>query len=150
MSATDSTPKPKPWQRLPKPSLPGAPGRWAKSVLGVGLLLVLPAFVWLFCRIEPGPGEIAVLIHKTGDDLPSGAIIALEPRQKGIQFEVLPEGRFFRNPYFWGWEIAKITDIPAGKLGVLTRLYGKDLKNSKLQTWMSLSLKISTDNTEQT
>ncbi len=127
MSATDSTPKPKPWQRLPKPSLPGAPGRWAKSVLGVGLLLVLPAFVWLFCRIEPGPGEIAVLIHKTGDDLPSGAIIALEPRQKGIQFEVLPEGRFFRNPYFWGWEIAKITDIPAGKLGVLTRLYGKDL-----------------------
>ena len=40
---------------------------------------------------------------------------------------VLPEGRYFKNPYSWDWEIRKITDIPAGKLGVLTRLYGSDL-----------------------
>ena len=127
MSSTDPVPKPKPWQRLPKPSLSVSLSRWAGFGLGLGLLLALPAFVWYFCRIEPGPGEIAVLTRKTGDDLPSGAIIALDPRHKGIQFEVLPEGRYFRSPYTWGWEIARITDIPAGKLGVLTRLYGRDL-----------------------
>ena len=74
------------WRRLPKPSLPGQPGRFLGFGLGLGLVLFLPLFVWFYCRIEPGPGEIAVLIHKTGDDLPSGVIIALEPRQKGIQF----------------------------------------------------------------
>jgi regulator of protease activity HflC (stomatin/prohibitin superfamily) len=94
--------------------------------LAIGLLLLLAAFIWFFCRIEPGTGEIAILIRKTGDDLPPGAIIALGPQQKGIQFEVLPEGRYFHDPYTWGWKIARIVDIPAGKLGVLTRLYGQD------------------------
>jgi regulator of protease activity HflC (stomatin/prohibitin superfamily) len=45
---------------------------------------------------------------------------------------VLSEGRHFRNPYFWGWTIAKITDIPAGKLGVLTRLYGRDPPSGRI------------------
>ena len=66
------------WQRLPKPSLPGQPGRLLGFGLGLGLLLFLPLFVWFYCRIEPGAGEIAVLIRKTGEDLPSGAIIALK------------------------------------------------------------------------
>ena len=94
--------------------------------LAVGLLVGVSVFVWYFCRIEPGSGEIAVLIRKTGDDLLPGAILAVEPHQKGIQFEVLPEGRHFRNPYAWGWRIATITNIPAGKVGVLARLYGRD------------------------
>lgn len=123
---TDLNPKAV-WQRLPKPSLPGALGRRSSISLGIGLLILLTGWVWWFCRIEPGSGEIAVLIRKTGEDLPSGAIIALQPGQKGIQFEVLPEGRYFRNPYTWGWRIDRITDIPAGKLGVLTRLYGQEL-----------------------
>ncbi len=128
MNETNSAPNPKlGWPRLSKPSLPSQPGRLLGFSLVIGLLLVLPLFVWFYCRIEPGPGEIAVLIRKTGEDLPSGMIIASNPNQKGIQFEVLPEGRYFRNPYTWGWEIARIIDIPAGKLGVLTRLYGKEL-----------------------
>ena len=88
-------------------------GAW--GLLALLILVGIPAFVWFFCRIEPGPGEIAILIRKTGKDLPSGQILALEPGQKGIQLEVLPEGRYFRNPYTWGWEIAGITDIPAGQ-----------------------------------
>ncbi len=32
----------------------------------------------------------------------------------------------------WGWQIARITDIPAGKLGVLTRLYGEDLPDGQI------------------
>jgi len=92
-----------------------------------GTLVAGLVFFWFFCRIEPGAGEIAVLIRKTGDNLPPGQVVALEKGQKGIQLDVLPEGRYFRNPYTWGWEIQRILDVPAGKLGVMTRLYGNEL-----------------------
>ncbi|MFH1969775.1 MAG: hypothetical protein ABIJ53_05605 [Verrucomicrobiota bacterium] len=95
-------------------------------------MVLLPLWFWVFCRIEPGPGEMAVLIHKTGKDLPSGEILATKPDQKGIRLEVLPEGRYFRNPYSWGWQIKPITDIPAGKVCVQTRLYGQDLPPGKI------------------
>jgi regulator of protease activity HflC (stomatin/prohibitin superfamily) len=97
------------------------------ALLAIGLVVVLPGWVWFFWRIEPGADELAVLIHKTGANLPSGEILALQPEQKGIQLAVLSPGRYFKNPYTWDWEIIKVTDIPAGKLGVRTRLFGKDL-----------------------
>ncbi len=118
------SPPPLPFRRNPGPQLPGVLIGFLVFMI---VVLLLPIWVWIFCRIEPGPGEIAVLIHKTGADLPSGRILATEPGQKGIQLEVLPEGRYFKNPYSWGWQIAPITDIPAGQLGVMTRLYGNDL-----------------------
>jgi regulator of protease activity HflC (stomatin/prohibitin superfamily) len=105
---------------------PRIPGIALIFIAAIFLVAIAPMWIWFFCRIEPGPGELAVLIHKTGKDLPSGQILA-EPDQKGIQLEVLSEGRFFRNPYSWGWEIRRITDIPAGQLGVQTRLFGKEL-----------------------
>lgn len=114
----------------PPPVQPSGGLALAATAGGIGLLALLvflPVFVWFFCRIEPGGGEIAVLVRKTGRDLPSGQILALEPDEKGIQLEVLAEGRYFKNPYTWGWSIHPITDIPAGKLGVVTRLYGDDL-----------------------
>ncbi len=101
-----------------------------RAILGYLIFLLVasgPIIFWFGFRIEPRADEIAVLTRKTGDDLPSGQIISLEPGQKGIQRDVLPEGRYFRNPFFWDWEIDRITDIPAGKLGVQTRLYGRDL-----------------------
>ncbi len=93
----------------------------------LALLIVVPFFLWVFCRIEPSSGHFAVLIHKTGKALEPQEIIAADNASQGIQIELLPEGRYFRNPYAWAWEIHPVTDIPAGKLGVLTRLYGKDL-----------------------
>jgi regulator of protease activity HflC (stomatin/prohibitin superfamily) len=117
------------------PPLPNHPFAGHGPALGymIGWMLVVailiffaPAWVWFYWRIEPGSNELAVLIRKTGNDLPSGQILALEPGQKGIQLEILQPGRYFRNPYTWGWEIHAITDIPAGKLGVRTRLYGDD------------------------
>jgi len=102
----------------------------ASVLLSIGLIFVLLAFplwFWFFCRIEPRSGEIAVLIRKTGTDLPSGQMIATEAGQKGIQLDVLSEGRYFRNPYTWGWIIHPILDIPAEKFRVMTRLYGEDL-----------------------
>lgn len=89
-------------------------------------------FYWTACRIEPGSDEIAILIHKTGKDLPSQELIATSPDQKGIQLDVLPEGRYFKNPYSWEWKIEKITDVPAGKIGVKTRLFGSDLPNGRI------------------
>jgi len=124
------------------PPVPPVPHKFAKGPRGTAipywyfalllLIVFVPIFIWFFCRIEPGSDQIAVVIRKTGRSLPSGDILALQPGQKGIQLEVLPEGRYFRNPYTWGWKIRKITDIPAGKLGVVTRLYGKDLPDGRI------------------
>ncbi len=117
----------KPELRLPKASA------GSQAILVVIILAIfLPVWIWFFWRIEPAPGELAVLIRKTGRDLPSGQILATNEAQKGIRLEVLPEGRYFRNPYSWGWQIHKITDIPAGKVGVMTRLYGTDLAPDKI------------------
>jgi regulator of protease activity HflC (stomatin/prohibitin superfamily) len=92
-----------------------------------GALTAVFIFVWFFCRIEPEAGEIAVLIHKTGRNLAPEDLLATGPEWKGIQLDVLPEGRYFYNPYSWGWKIHKMTDIPAERLGVITRLFGDDL-----------------------
>ena len=91
------------------------------------VLLAVSLFIWYGCRIEPGNGEIAVLIRKTGKNLPSDAILAPSAEYKGVQLEVLGEGRYFYNPYTWDWKIVPVTDIPAGKFGVLVRKFGKDL-----------------------
>ena len=99
---------------------------------GIALVLAagftaLSGWVWFGWRIEPGNGEIAVLMKKTGENLPPDAILAPGPEYKGIQQEVLPEGRFFRNPWTWDWSYVKALDIPAGKFGVLVRKFGKSL-----------------------
>ena len=90
-------------------------------------LIALAGWVWYGWRIEPENGEIAILMKKTGKNLPPEAILAPGPEFKGIQAEVLPEGRYFRNPWTWEWKYFKALDIPAGKFGVLVRKFGKDL-----------------------
>ena len=101
-------------------------------ILAVLMLAAAPVFYWYGCRIEPGNGEIAVLIRKTGERLPPGEVIARKPEQQGIQLEVLGEGRYFRNPYIWDWEILPITDVPAGKFAVLVRKFGNDLEGGQI------------------
>ena len=105
------------------------------AVLPVVLMLALvlgPLWFWFWWRIEPDSGEIVVLVKKTGKNLPAESILAESLEYRGIQLEVLPEGRFFRNPYTWSWFITKATDIPAGKFGVLVRKFGKDLPGGKI------------------
>lgn len=123
-----NTPAPPPMpRRLATPNMPQlARGAYA-AILLMGAVFFGTAFWWFFCRIEPGPDQIAVLIRKTGRDLAPEQLIATEPGQKGIHLDVLPEGRYFLNPFTWGWRFHRVTDIPAGKLGVLTRLYGDNL-----------------------
>ena len=98
----------------------------------IAIVLLISLFVWYGCRIEPGNGEIAVLIRKTGKNLPQDAILAPSADYKGVQLEVLGEGRYFRNPYTWDWKILPVTDIPAGKFGVLVRKFGKNLPEGEI------------------
>jgi regulator of protease activity HflC (stomatin/prohibitin superfamily) len=110
------------------PDSGGGGGRWGLLVVAL-IVLGLPAygiFTWFFCRLEVPPGHLAVRIAKTGDDLTGGEIIATQEGQKGIQLETLKPGRHFLNPLFWDTEVMPIIDVPPGKVGVLTRLYGRD------------------------
>lgn len=121
------------------PSRPPWPALLAGTRLTTLILLIamlIPLYgiwLWFFCRLEVDSGKAAVLIAKTGTNLPSGQIMATAPGQKGIQLALLSEGRYFRNPFFWDWKYVDVIDIPAGKLGVQIRQYGRDPTQEELQ-----------------
>ncbi|HUR38859.1 MAG TPA: SPFH domain-containing protein [Planctomycetota bacterium] len=73
----------------------------------------------------------AILISKTGDDLPSGEILA-SPGQKGVQAEPLPEGWYWRNPYTWDTVMVDQTEIPPNKVGVQIRTWGKPISENQV------------------
>ncbi|MEQ8786716.1 MAG: SPFH domain-containing protein [Pirellulaceae bacterium] len=98
-------------------------------------IVAIPAFIYTMCRIEVPTQHIAILIKKTGKDLPNDAEIAPSEDYKGLQLEVLPEGRHFRNPWNWDWEVVPQVTIPQGKLGVRVRLYGEELPYGDLIAW---------------
>ena len=99
------------------------------TVKFVLLVLFAVAFVygviwqWGFCRFYVSPNHMAVIIAKNGKVLPPGQILA-EKGQKGIQREVLGEGRHFLNPIFFEHKIEPLTIIPPGKIGVVTSKEG--------------------------
>jgi hypothetical protein len=91
----------------------------------VGLLGVLFLAIFLVSGlIVVDARKAAILIQKTGDDLPSGEILA-KADQKGIQHDALPEGWHWRNPYTWDHVIVDQTEIPPNKVGVQVRTFGK-------------------------
>jgi uncharacterized membrane protein YqiK len=81
---------------------------------------------WGFCRFYVEPNQMAVISSKVGKSMPPGQILA-EPGQKGIQREVLGEGRHFLNPILYAHEIHKVTLIEPGRVGVVTSKVGDDL-----------------------
>lgn len=78
--------------------------------------------------------HMAVLIKKTGADLKNADEVAPDANHKGVQKEVLTEGRYILkyDPYNWSWEVIPQLEIPNGKLGVRIRLYGDDLTAGEL------------------
>lgn len=102
----------------------------AATILAIVLCVMavsLTWFVYTSFRIDVGSGEIAILTRKTGLDLKNGEEIAPTPEHKGIQREVLTEGRYFRNPYTWSWEVVKQVEVASGEMGVKVSLTGDDL-----------------------
>lgn len=81
---------------------------------------------WGFCRFYVGPGEVAVVVAKNGTALPPGQILAKQG-QRGVQEEVLSEGRHFLNPIAYDHEIFPATLVPPGKVGIVTSKGGSDL-----------------------
>jgi len=81
---------------------------------------------WFFCRFYVPPGHMAVIIAKEGKALPPGQILARKG-QKGVQEEVLGEGRHFLNPIAFDHRIEPVVTIPPGKVGVVTSKVGDDL-----------------------
>jgi regulator of protease activity HflC (stomatin/prohibitin superfamily) len=100
-------------------------------VLGVGGIAALWSIYTSF-RIDVPVKHVAVLIKKTGLDLENGEEVAPTPEHKGVQKELLSEGRYFRNPYYWQWMVIPQIEVPEGKLGVRIRLHGEDLGYAEL------------------
>ncbi|CAE7860287.1 unnamed protein product [Symbiodinium microadriaticum] len=90
-------------------------------------LLIFGYVVYRQFRIDVPSRHMAVLTHRTGKDLPNDMEVAPDATYKGVQKEVLNEGRYFYNPYSWDWEIVPMVEIPKGKLGVRIRLHGEEL-----------------------
>ncbi|MBX3443376.1 MAG: hypothetical protein KF774_13305 [Planctomyces sp.] len=88
----------------------------------IGLVVVYNQF-----RIEVPAGHVAILLKKTGRDLPNTELIAPSLDYKGVQKDVYAEGRYFVNPLVWTWRIEPQEEIPAGQVGVLIRLGGQEL-----------------------
>ena len=104
-----------------------APVYLAAVLLGISGLIVLPIFVYFKCRIEVPSRHMAVLIKKTGKDLTNDMEMAPDESFKGVQPNVLAEGRHYRNPWHWRWEVVPQVEIPENKLGVRIRLSGDEL-----------------------
>jgi len=102
--------------------------KFVKPAISLIILIVLAwgVWQWFFCRFYVEPNEMAVIIAQTGDELPPDQILA-KKGQKGVQAEVLGEGRHFRDPIRYVREIMPVIQIPPGKIGVVTAKVGDDL-----------------------
>lgn len=107
-----------------------------RSIGRIGLIIVL-AGIPLICfaayivyskfRIDVPAKHFAVLSRKIGENLENDEEIAPDDKHKGLQLDVLSEGRYFYNPYVWRWEVYPMIEIPREKMGIRIRLYGEDL-----------------------
>ncbi len=75
-------------------------------------------------QVVIGPGELGVVINKSGTDLPTGEFLA-EPGQRGIQREVLLPGTYKLNPYAYEIRTVKMIEIEPGHVGVIAARSGK-------------------------
>ena len=99
----------------------------AIGITGVAILIAAAYIVYTQFRIDVPARHFAVLTRKTGEDLDNHQEVAPDKDHKGLQLEVLSEGRYFYNPFTWGWSVYPMIEIPRDKMGVRIRLYGKDL-----------------------
>jgi hypothetical protein len=95
------------------------------------VVLIFVAVTWNAFFVYVSPGYHLVITAKDGKPLTPGHVLA-EHGQKGIQREVLGEGWHFVLPIVYATELEKNTDIPPGKVGIVTALGGKPLPPGRL------------------
>lgn len=108
------------------------PRLWVAAAVGLAVLVVVPFWYWVVERVEVPTEHFLVRIHRFGDPLPEGEIVATDERYKGIMLDELPEGRYFFNPIFWGYEIQPVVKVPPGKCLVVTRLFGRSIDPARI------------------
>ena len=101
------------------------------AVCGVGLFLLYQLWVWEVERVEVKADTFLVKIKLWGNDLPEGEIVAPDKSYKGIQRELLSEGRHFLNPILFTYERHAIVNVPAGQCAVLTRKAGTEIDDER-------------------
>jgi regulator of protease activity HflC (stomatin/prohibitin superfamily) len=106
--------------------------KFGLAALGV-IILAIVGFVWFVCRIEVPDGHFVPVMRKTGENMSNDMVLATGDI-KGPQFEILKEGRHFRNPYNWWWprKTEKATVIPKLSVGVVTRRFGEVLPEGEI------------------
>src|SRR5262245_58152331 len=115
---------------------PAVPGLFLLGgVLVLASIVAAPVFYYGFCQINVPTGYIAVLTRKTGKDIPNDAELAPDASYKGLQKDVLAEGRHFRDPWTWDWEVVPQIEVPQGKVGIRVRLYGDDPLGGATIAW---------------
>ncbi|MDA7950853.1 MAG: SPFH domain-containing protein [Pirellulaceae bacterium] len=97
------------------------------TVITLTLLVAAGVLGYQTFLIDVPSGHMAILVKKTGKNLPTEQEISHSVDQKGIQPEVLGEGRRFYNPWNWDWKVVPQIRVPEGKVGVRIRLYGDNL-----------------------
>lgn len=113
----------------------GVPMTVVLVILALLPVMIIPYVIYTQCRIEVPSKHMAVLIHKTGLNIENGDEIAPTAEHRGVQKELLAEGRHYCNPYDYNWIVVPQIEIPEGKLGVRTRLYGDNLPQGDLIAW---------------
>ena len=96
-------------------------------LIGIVLCGIFAYFAYTQFRIDIPAKHIGVLTRKTGIDIDNADSVAPDRDHKGLQLEVLPEGRYFLNPYVYDWKVYPMVEVPENKLGVRIRLYGRNL-----------------------
>ena len=113
--------------RSRQPQRPSAGTPLAAVVVLCAICAGLSWMVYTSFRIDVGSGEIAILLKKIGKDLPNSEEVAPSDVFKGMQKDVLTEGRYFYNPYVWSWKVIRQVEIVSGEMGVKISLTGDDL-----------------------
>lgn len=119
----------------PRSAEPSAFVFFVGGALVLASIVAAPIFYWGFCRIDVPTGHMAVMTRKTGEEIANDQELAPDADHKGLQKEVLAEGRHFRNPWTWDWEVVPQIEIPQGKVGVRIRLYGDDPPGGEIIAW---------------
>ncbi len=94
--------------------------------LAAAAAVIWGIWMWGFCRFYVEPDHMAVITAKTGSPLPPDQILA-QIGQRGVQEEVLAEGRHFLNPWLYSRQIVPVITIPPGKIGVVLSKVGAEL-----------------------